>query len=65
MTLNINSTAKTSVNPLWESFKKDAAANKLASAMEDNENIDFDIVEDTTTDDKLTTLKLEGDSIET
>jgi hypothetical protein len=64
MTLNINSTAKTSVNPLWESFKKDAAANKLASAMEDNENIDFDIVEDTTTDDKLTTLKLEGDSIE-
>ena len=64
MTLNINSTAKTSVNPLWESFKKDAAANKLASAMEGNENIDFDIVEDTTTDDKLTTLKLEGDSIE-
>ena len=63
MTLNINSTAKTSVNPLWESFKKDAAANKLASAMEDNENIDFDIVEDTTKDNKLTTLKLVGDNI--
>jgi hypothetical protein len=64
MTLNINSTAKTSVNPLWESYKKDAAANKLASAMEDNENIDFDIVEDTTKDDKLTTLELVGDDIE-
>lgn len=64
MTLNMNSTAKTSISSLWESFKKDAAANKLASAMEDNENIHFDIEDDTTKDDKLTTLQLEGDSIE-
>jgi hypothetical protein len=64
MTLNINSTAKTSVTPLWESYKKDAAANKLVSAMEGNENIDFAIVEDTEKDDKLTTLELVGDNIE-
>jgi hypothetical protein len=63
MTLNINNTAKSSVNPFFTKMQKDPAANKLLNSMEGNENIDFDIVEDTTKDEKLTTLQLVGDNI--
>jgi hypothetical protein len=45
-------------------MKEDPAANKLLNSMKDNDKIDFDIVEDTKKDDKLTTLELVGDNIE-